>query len=80
MNIGVTIYYAANPNFILRTNQYESWVIFFTIICFTRLIEYFSTLKKILLDDARIYLETKKFKEEGKLDSEIMNGVNTENE
>jgi hypothetical protein len=75
MNIGITIYYSANPNYILRKIPVESWVVFFTIICVTRLIEYFSSLKKILLDDARIFLETKKFKEEGRLDSEIVKGV-----
>jgi hypothetical protein len=56
INIGLMIFFTVNPRYDLKILPLESWVIFFTIICFTRLIEYFTSTKKIILDDARIYL------------------------
>ena len=56
MNIGVTAYYSASPQYVLRLMPLESWVIFFTVICFTRLMEYYFSLRKIISDDARIHL------------------------
>jgi hypothetical protein len=54
-----------NPKYDLKVIPLESWVIFFNIVCFSRLLEFFSTIKKIVLDDARIYLQTRKMEEEG---------------
>lgn len=56
MNIGVTAYYSASPQYVLRLMPLESWVIFFTVICFTRLMEYYFSLRKIISDDAKIHL------------------------
>lgn len=62
INIAVMIYFTVNPKYQLKLLPLESWVVFFTIICFSRLIEFFASLKKIFLDDARIYLETRKIR------------------
>ena len=59
-NLGLTTYFTLNPNYDLKVLPLESWVIFFTIVCFSRLVEFFGAIKKIVLDDARIFLATKK--------------------
>ena len=56
MNIVCSVYYTVNPAYDLKLLPLESWVVFFTIICFSRLVEYYASIKKIVLDDARIYL------------------------
>jgi len=64
-NILLMIFYTVNPKYDLKVIPLESWVIFFNIVCFSRLLEFYSTIKKIVLDDARIYLQTRKMEEEG---------------
>jgi len=59
-NIGLSIYFILNPKFNLKVIPMESWVVFFTIVCFSRVMEFFVSLKKIIMDDARIYIETRK--------------------
>lgn len=59
-NIALMIYFTLNPRYNLKILPLETWVIFFTIICFTRVVEYFTSTKKIVLDDARIYLQQRK--------------------
>lgn len=65
INIGLTVFFTLNPKYDLKVLPLESWVIFVTIVNFSRLVEYFTSLKKIFLDDARIYLETRKIRKEG---------------
>lgn len=67
LNIGFFLYFTINPHYNLKIEPLESWIVFFTIICLTRLVEFQSTLKKIVLDDARIYLQTRKQKQQGEL-------------
>lgn len=55
-NFGLFVYFTANPNYDLVTFPLESWIVFFSIICFTRITEFFFSLKKIVMDDARIYI------------------------
>ena len=64
LNILLTIIYSCLPSTNLKVLPQESWVIFVTVINVTRLIEYYSSLKKIVFDDARIYLETRRLKQE----------------
>lgn len=68
MNFLLFVYYTVNPNFDLVIFPLESWIIFFSIICFTRLTEFFFSLKKIVMDDARIYLQTRRLKDQGQLE------------
>lgn len=67
-NIGLSAYYTLDPRYDLKQKPLESWVIFFTVVCFARNVEFFSSIKKAVLDDARIFLETRKLQEEGKLE------------
>lgn len=59
-NIIMSTYFTVNPNYDLKVVPLESWIIFFTIVCFSRLTEFFSSIKKIVMDDARIFLETRR--------------------
>ena len=65
INIGIMIFFTLSPKFDLKVLPLETWVIFVTIINFSRLLEYFASLKKIVLDDARIYLAARKAKLDG---------------
>lgn len=67
INFLLFIYFTLNPNYDLINFPLESWIVFFSIICFTRLCEFFFSLKKIVMDDARIYLQTRRLKEQGQL-------------
>lgn len=67
-NIGLSAYFTINPKFNLKVIPMESWVVFFTIVCFSRVMEFFISLKKIIMDDARIYIETRKLQLSGNLD------------
>lgn len=67
-NIGLSAYYTINPAYNLKVIPMESFVVFFTVVCFSRIFEFFFSLKKIIMDDARIYIETRKLKIEGNLD------------
>lgn len=62
INIGLFLYFTIDPNYKLKIEPLESWIVFFTIICLTRLLEFETSIKKIVLDDARIYLQTRKQK------------------
>ena len=64
-NIGLSIYFTVNPAYDLKQMPLESWVVFFTIVCFSRLIEYYASLKKLVMDDARIYMQTRKLQQQG---------------
>jgi len=61
-NMGLSVYFTVNPKYNLKVIPLESWVVFFTVVCFSRLTEFFSSIKKIVMDDARIYIETRKLK------------------
>lgn len=70
LNILIMIFFTVNPKYNLKVLPLETWVIFFTIVCFSRLVEFYASLKKILLDDARIYLETRKMRLENQAQPE----------
>ena len=59
-NILMSTYFTVNPNYNLKIVPLESWIIFFTIVCVSRVTEFFSSIKKIVMDDARIFLETRR--------------------
>ena len=67
-NIVLSAYFTLNPSYDLKAKPLESWVIFFTVLCFCRMVEYFTDVKKVVMDDAKVYLETRKAMENGKLD------------
>jgi len=67
-NIGLSAYFTINPAYDLKIIPMESWVVFFTVVCFSRVLEFFVSIKKIIMDDARIYIETRKLKLAGQLE------------
>jgi len=67
-NIGLSAFFTINPKYNLKVIPMESWVVFFTVVCFSRVMEFFMSLKKIIMDDARIYIETRKLQLAGTLD------------
>lgn len=67
-NIGLSAFFILNPKYNLKVIPMESWVVFFTVVCFSRVLEFFMSLKKIIMDDARIYIETRKLQLAGTLD------------
>lgn len=79
-NFVLFIYYTADPRFDLKAFPLESWIVFFSIICFTRLTEFFFSLKKIVMDDARIYLQTRRLKDQGQLEQLVDDQAEKENE
>jgi len=64
-NIGLSAYYTINPAYNLKVIPMETWVVFFSIVCFSRVVEFFASIKKVIMDDARIYIETRKLKQSG---------------
>ena len=60
INFGLFVYFTCNQNYNLVVFPLESWIVFFSIVCFTRVTEFFFSLKKVVMDDARIYLQTRK--------------------
>jgi len=70
VNAALFVYYTVNPNYDLKTEALESWIVFFSIICITRMTEFWFSLKKIVLDDARIFLQTRKLKQANEQESE----------
>jgi hypothetical protein len=56
--ISCTCIYAL-PKFVLTDNPISSWVIFWTILCTHRILEFFTVIRKSLLLDARIHYEQK---------------------
>ena len=55
-NIILSIYFTVNPKYNLKVVPLESWVVFFTVVCFSRITEFYSSIKKIILDDVRIFI------------------------
>ena len=59
INIGISIFYIVWPGIDLEAQSIESYVIFITIVCFSRLVEYVFLIRRTVVLDARIYLQTK---------------------
>lgn len=59
-NLGVFLYFTIHPDYDLKQEPLESWVIFFCIVCFSRLIEYVSTVRKLLSEDYAYFKAMKK--------------------
>ena len=71
INLLLSTYFTLSPQYDLKVKPLESWVIFFTVVCFTRVLEFFTSIKKIVLDDARIFMQTRRMVLEGRLESLI---------
>lgn len=78
LNIGLTIFFTLNPNYNLKALPLESWIIFFTIVCFSRLLEFFSSIKKVLFDDMRFYISMRKERLESMGQTDVLVESSTE--
>ncbi len=59
INIVVSFFYIVYPSVDLKEQSIESYVIFILIVCISRVIEYFVQIRRTVVLDARIYLQTK---------------------
>jgi hypothetical protein len=56
-NIGVETYFICWKAIDLKIEPIESYIIFFNIVCFMRIIEFVTIVRRTVLLDARIFLE-----------------------
>jgi hypothetical protein len=55
INIVASVFFIVSPNINLEDETIESYVVFITIVCLMRLIEYFTLIRRSVLLDAKIY-------------------------
>ncbi len=59
INVSIQVYEICYPPLDLRASFFESWLCFYMVVCLTRIIEYFVSIKPTLIVDARTFLETR---------------------
>lgn len=60
VNIVMSIVLFIDPDFVLTQQTTETFVIFFFVICVMRVVEFFTLIRRSVLLDAKIYLESKR--------------------
>lgn len=60
INVIWSFYTICDPRLPLRDSPNENWIVLYTVICVARIIEYFTTIRKVHLHDARIFIETRR--------------------
>ena len=60
VNIVMSIVLFIDPDYVLTEQTTESFVIFFFVICLMRVVEFFTLIRRSVLLDAKIYLESKR--------------------
>ena len=58
-NIVVFVWYVLDPTIDLKSEPIESYIIFFSVICFARIMEYVTLVRRTVVLDARIFLQQK---------------------
>jgi hypothetical protein len=56
-NIGAMIYFIFNPDINLKRLPIESYVVFFNVVCFMRIIEFATLIRKTVWNDAQTYIK-----------------------
>ena len=59
-NLGMAIFFIVDPAYNLKNQTVQSWVVFFNVLCATRIFEFFTMIRKTVLLDAKNYLAAKK--------------------
>jgi hypothetical protein len=59
INITIQLYEIIQPKLDLKLSFFESWLCFYMVVCITRIIEYFVSIRQSLIPDARTYMETR---------------------
>lgn len=60
INIIVCTFLFINPNWDLKAQTAESYVLFFFAVCCMRVVEYFTMVRRTVVLDARIYVESRR--------------------
>ena len=55
-NLGLAVFFIVDPSYDLKNQTVQSWVVFFNIVCFSRILEFFTMIRKTVLIDAKNYL------------------------
>lgn len=78
-----TCYFIFNPDINLKQESIESYIIFFNIVCFMRLIEYFIIVRRTVLLDAKNFMSIKadmEAKTAEQIEEEMLNETGGDNE
>ena len=59
-NLGLAMFFIFDPNYDLKMQSVQSWVVFFNVVCVSRVLEFFTTVKKTVLEDAHNYIAAQK--------------------
>lgn len=59
-NLGLSAFYVIDPKYDLKTQVIQSWVVFYNIVNFSRVLEYFFIIRRTILLDAKNYLAARK--------------------
>jgi hypothetical protein len=55
-NLGFAVFFIVDPSYDLKNQTVQSWVVFFNVVCFSRILEFFTMIRKTVLIDAKNYL------------------------
>jgi len=55
-NLGLAVFFIVDPSYNLKNQTVQSWVVFFNVVCFSRILEFFTMIRKTVLIDAKNYL------------------------
>jgi hypothetical protein len=59
INVSIQVYEICYQSLDLKTCFFESWLCFYMVVCLTRIIEYFVSIRPTFIVDARTFLETR---------------------
>ena len=59
LNVSIQVYDICYPPLDLKISFFESWLCFYMVVCLTRIIEYFVSIRPTFIVDARTFLETR---------------------
>ena len=55
-NLGLAVFFIVDPIYDLKNQTVQSWVVFFNVVCFSRVLEFFTMIRRTVLIDAKNYL------------------------
>ena len=64
VNLGMAVFFIVDPAYDLKQQTVQSWVVFYNVVCVSRIFEFFTMIRRAVLPDARNYLAAKKALEE----------------
>lgn len=81
INITIQIFEICYPALDLKKSFFESWLCFYMVVCVTRIIEFFVSIRRSWIADARTYMETRSRVESlnGTEVKKLIEDINSEN-